>query len=358
MANGNGGGSFETCSSVGATADFGRRPFRAAFMSLFGSYFGDWDVTNNFMRAPLAGNATGDGLGLTCFWAGRPSFFMHHMATGETVGYAMRTSMNSQFSTFSNPVYQPVNFGGGGTHCGLLGDPSLHMHVVEPPRHLVATSANSGVSLAWAASTEPNLLGYHVYRADSPDGPFTRLTTTSAASNSYEDTNGTAGNAYTYMVRVLKLENAPGGTYENLSLGEIATITVHAGASGIPLNPTGLAVVQQSSASALLTWQDNATDETGYRVERKNGAAGAFSGVANLGAGATSHTDSGAFANNEVYYYRVVAVNAAGDSLPSNEASFDACPVFFEFGTTLTKTSKTIGTAEIPVTRFGGVNGG
>ena len=101
----------------------------------------------------------------------------------------------------------------GGTHCGLLGDPSLRMHVVEPPRHLVATSANSGVSLAWAASTEPNLLGYHVYRADSPDGPFTRLTTTPAASNSYEDTNGTAGNAYTYMVRVLKLENAPGGTY-------------------------------------------------------------------------------------------------------------------------------------------------
>ena len=60
MANGNGGGSYETCGSVGATADFGRRPFRAAFVSLFGSYFGDWDVTNNFMRAPLAGNATGD----------------------------------------------------------------------------------------------------------------------------------------------------------------------------------------------------------------------------------------------------------------------------------------------------------
>ena len=138
----------------------------------------------------------------------------------------------------------------------------------------------------------------------------------------------------------------------------MATITVHAGASGIPLNPTGLAVVQQSSASALLTWQDNATDETGYRVERQNGAAGAFSGVANLGAGATSHMDSGAFANNEVLSLPRRGRERGGRFRRLQRGSFDAYAGFFEFGTTLTKTSKTIGTAEHPGDpRLGGLNG-
>lgn len=357
MANGNGGGSYETCGSVGATADFGRRPFKAAFVSLFGSYFGDWDVTNNFMRAPLAGNATGDGLGLTCFWAGRPTFFMHQMATGGTVGDSIRLSLNSQQSTVSNPIYTPINFPGGGTHLGLMGDPSLRMHVVEPPRRLAGTSASGSVSLSWAASTETNLLGYHVYRATTADGPFTRLTTSPLGSPSYADATGTAGSAYTFMVRTLKMETSPGGTYENLSLGEMLTLTVNASATGAPANPSGLAVVQNSGVNATLTWQDNASDETGFRVERKTSPTGTWSTLATVAANATTHTDAGPFTNNEIYYYRVVALNGAGDSPASSEASFEAIPGFFEFGTTLAKVSKTIGTAQIPVKRFGGVNG-
>lgn len=357
MANGNGGGSYETCGSVGNTADFGRRPFKAAFVSLFGSYFGDWDVTNNFMKAPLAGNATGDGLGLTCFWAGRPTFFMHQMATGGPVGDSIRLSLNSQFSSVSNPLYTPINFPGGGTHLGLMGDPSLRMHVVEPPRRLAGTSSSGSVHLSWAASAETNLLGYHVYRAATADGPFTRLTSTPLASPAYADATGTAGNAYTYMVRTLKLETSPGGTYENLSLGEMVTLTVNASATGAPANPSGLAVVQNSSVSASLIWQDNASDETGFRVERKTSPTGTWSTLTTVAANATGHTDPGPFINNEIYYYRVVALNGAGDSPASNEASLEAIPGFFEFDDTVAKVSKAAGTAQIPVKRFGGVNG-
>lgn len=357
MANGCGGGNYETCSSVGATADFGRRPFRAAFVSLFGSYFGDWDVTNNFMRAPLAGNATGDGMGLCCFWAGRPTFWMHHMATGNTLGYSMRVSMNSQWSAFTSPSYSPANFGEGGTHCGLLGDPSLRMHVVEPPRHLFAISASGSVNLAWAASTEPGLIGYHVYRGDSSAGPFTRLTPSALATPAYADATGTAGTSYTYMVRTLKLESSPGGTYQNLSVGEMATISVNSSPTGAPANPSGLAVTQVSGTNAQLAWQDNANDETGFRIERKVSGTGTFATLTTLAANATTYTDPGPFTNNEIYFYRVIATNGAGDSIPSNEASMEAIPGFFEFSDTVAKVAKTIGTAQIAVKRFGGVNG-
>ncbi len=357
MANGNGGGSYETCGSVGATADFGRRPFRAAFVSLFGSYFGDWDVTNNFMRAPLAGNATGDGLGLCAFWAGRPSFFMHHMATGETLGYSMRQSMNSQFTSVSNPVYTPVNFGGGGTHCGLLGDPSLRMHVVEPPRNFTATSAGGQVSLAWNASAETALLGYHVYRAATPAGPFTRITATPLGAPNHVDATGAAGTPYTYMVRTLKLETAPGGTYENLSQGSMVALTVNAGATAAPLNPNALTVTQASAANALLSWVDNATDETAYRVERKVNGTGSFAPLITLAPGSASFTDPGPFTAGSTYFYRVFATSAAGDSARSEEVSFEAVAGFFEFDATTTKASKTAGTAPIMVKRFGGVTG-
>ena len=116
-------------------------------------------------------------------------------------------------------------------------------------------------------------------------------------------------------------------------------------------------MAQSSAASAQLTWADNATDETGYRLERKVNDSGTYSTLATLGAGATGHTDPGPFTNGNVYYYRVIATGPGGDSLASNEGSFDATAGFFEFNETFTKVSKNVGTALIAVKRFGGVNG-
>ena len=356
MANGNGGGTFETCGSVGATLDFGRRPFRAAFLSLFGSYFGDWDSCNNFMRAPLAGNASGDGLALTSFWAGRPAFFMHHMGTGETIGYSIRQSMNSQFATVSDPAYAPINYPGGGTHLALMGDPSLRMHAVEPPRGLTATRSHRGVNLTWRPSAEVPLLGYHVYRAVSATGPFTRLTAPALSSPAFADAAISPESAYTYMVRTLKLESSPGGTYENLSLGSM--ISIMANTSGAPANPTNLSARQHSSENVQLGWTDNADNESGYRVERMDGSAGSFVPVVTLPADANSHIDPGPLAANEIYCYRIIAFNTAGDSASCGIKTIETIPGFFEFNDTTLKVSKDVGIAHIPVKRFGGVHGG
>ena len=206
---GTGGGSFTTCSSVGCSEDFGLKPSRVVFTTLFGSYFGDWDSANNFMRAPLAGNAMGDSLGLTCFWGGRPNRVNHQMGMGETAGYCMWASHNSAFT--GGGGYTPNLY--SGVHCGLAGDPPLRLHAVEPPRNLSASSANSQIALAWTTSTESNLIGYLVYRAATAAGPFTRLTASPQAATTYADATDAAGQSYTYLVRTLKLETSPGGTY-------------------------------------------------------------------------------------------------------------------------------------------------
>lgn len=351
-----GGGSHEYANTLGVSMEFGRKTSRVVFASVFGSYHGDWDADNNLMRSVIAGNADGDSLGLTCFWAGRPHWFPHQPGMGETMGHMARTSMNGGLA--GGGSYVPGGSSYRGVHIGLMGDPALRMHVVEPPRRFTATSSGGLVALAWSASAEPGLVGYHVYRADAPDGAFVRLTTEAATSPAYADATVAAGNAYTYLVRALKLESVPGGSYYNLSIGSRATVTASSGGTGAPRNPTELAAAAPtSSTSAQLGWADNSDDETGFRIERKTNAAGAWGAIATLGANAVSHVDNGPFVHGNVYYYRVVATGASGDSIASNEASFDAVAGFFDFTATKTKASKGAASAILTVNRFGGAVG-
>lgn len=351
--HGCGGGSYESAGSFGTSVDIGHLTSRVVFTSLFGSYHGDWDADNNLMRTMIAGTAKGDSLGLTCFWAGRPNWFPHHPGMGETMGYMTRASMNA--GTTGGGSYVPGGSSFRGVHIGLLGDPALRMHAVEPPRRLAATSANNQVSLSWAASAESGLQGYHVYRAATADGPFTRLSASPIVGTSHVDTTVSAGSTYTYLVRTLKLEAVPGGSYYNLSVGSTVTLTASSGASGIPLNPTELVAGKPlSSTNIPLSWQDNSGNESGFRIERKTNAGGAFASIASVGAGVTSHTDAGPFVNGNVYYYRVIATGAAGDSAASNEASAEAVAGFVEFTVTKTKVNKNGGNASLEVTRVGG----
>lgn len=356
LGYGDGGGSYESASSVGSTTDFGRKPSRVVFTSLFGSYHGDWDADNNFMRSVLAGNASGDSLGLCCFWGGRPAWLMHWTGMGAPLGLATRNTMNATLT--GGGSYSPGLTGiGTSVPQALMGDPTLRLHMVQPPRNFTAVSSNSQVALAWTASTESNLQGYHVYRAADPAGPYTRLTATPLATPGYSDSTATAGQPATYMVRTLKLETVPGGSYYNLSQGSLATLTVNAGATAAPRGPTSLTVTQLSGVNAQLSWTDNASDETGFRVERKTNGSGSYVTVGTPGANATSFSDPGPFTVGNVYYYRVFATGPGGDSLASEEVSFDANAGFFDMSAVRLKVSKTAGTIAIPVNRFGGVTG-
>ncbi|HVJ45561.1 MAG TPA: Calx-beta domain-containing protein, partial [Luteolibacter sp.] len=354
LGHGCGGGSYESASSFGATADLGFKPSRVVFMSLFGSYHGDWDADNNLMRAVLAGNPYGNSLGLTCFWGGRPNWFTHTPGMGETMGHMARLSMNAGVT--GGGTYQPGGSSFRGVHIGLLGDPALRMHAVEPPRNLTGTSISGAVNLSWNASLETSLEGYHVYRADSPEGPFVRLTTAPIPANSFIDSTGIPGTRHTYLVRTLKSETVPGGSYYNLSIGSPVDVTVNGTSDAIPASPGNL-VVNAGSGAALLSWSDNATGETGYRIERKTNATGTFEPLATLPENATSYSDAGPFVHGGVYHYRVIATGAAGDSAPGGIESFEAVAGFLEFTSTRMKVNKSAGTATLNVTRAGGAIG-
>jgi len=348
LGHGGGGGTHESVNNLGTTADFGRNPSRVVFTSMFGSYFGDWDATNSLMRSVLAGNAEGTSLGLTCFWVGRPNYFLHHLGMGETIGYATRVSQNAGLT--GGGSYSPMGYSARGVHVGLMGDPALRLHMVEPPRNLSAVSSGGQATVRWTPSTDTAVQGYYVYRASTGTGPFTLLTPQAQTGTTYTDSTVTPAQNYVYMVRAVKVESVPGGSYRNLSLGSTVKLSVSAGAASAPGSPGDLTV----SSEGVLSWKDNSDEETGFRIERKTTADGNYSTLATLPANATTYTDIGPFSHESVYSYRVIALGSVAESPASNEASFDALAGNFEFTATVAKVSKSAGVAQIAVKRFGG----
>ncbi|MFN3650726.1 MAG: fibronectin type III domain-containing protein [Armatimonadota bacterium] len=86
-----------------------------------------------------------------------------------------------------------------------------------------------------------------------------------------------------------------------------------------PAAPGSLAAATVSSSKISLTWRDNSTTETGFKIERSTDGK-TFSQVKAVGANVTSYLNT-SLAGATTYTYRVRAYNAAGNSTYSNLAS-------------------------------------
>jgi LmbE family N-acetylglucosaminyl deacetylase len=107
-------------------------------------------------------------------------------------------------------------------------------------------------------------------------------------------------------------------TTENIGLAEFE-VYVTQGAPSAPAAPSGLTATATSSSQINLAWVDNATNETGYSIERSTDGT-TFTVVATLGANVTTYANTG-LAAATTYSYRVRAANSAGTSAYSNTAT-------------------------------------
>jgi hypothetical protein len=89
-------------------------------------------------------------------------------------------------------------------------------------------------------------------------------------------------------------------------------------ATTVPTAPTTLTATLGTPTRADLTWADNATNEVGYFVQRRTGAA-AFATIAELVPDVRTYSDL-TVVENQQYDYQVIAFNQAGNSAPSNLA--------------------------------------
>lgn len=235
-AYGTGGGTYKSAGGIGNTSDFATKPVKNIFSILFGSYFGDWDSQDNFMRASLAN----DGNVLTCSWSARPHWYYHHMGLGYPIGYSALSSINNY--TGYLPNYYFINNGTiyttgiKGTHAALLGDPTLTMNdidkVSKPSELTIVQKGYKHIELQWTEPDTELSYNYDIYRAENYYGPYIKLNvgafnkTIDVIGNTYIDDYNTQGKVY-YMVRKRDLKNTNSGSFYNLSRGIIGEIEMN-----------------------------------------------------------------------------------------------------------------------------------
>jgi len=201
-----GAGSYTSAGGIGSTSNLWvSKDIQTVFTMNFGSYFGDWDSQNNFLRSALA-----SGEVLTNAWAGRPVWHLYRMALGKHIGFCAMESLNATNSNYNQ------GFGVHSTHMALMGDPTLRLHALKPVTQLESTFANGDIFLDWEASAEADD-GYFVYRKIN-DGDWEILSEFSSQTN-FVDSCVLSVTDYEYMVKAIRLEKTGSGSYFNTSLG-------------------------------------------------------------------------------------------------------------------------------------------
>jgi hypothetical protein len=266
---------------------------KAVFFMLDGSWMGNWDHTDNYLRSVLATPTM--GLACCCI-AGHPHAYYHRMGLGEPIGDGIRLTMNnstlyrSQSNAFARAIY-----------IELLGDPTLRLEPIAPVSSLNASANGNSVNLNWSPSTD-SVAGYHVYRATSPTGPFTRLTGSLIPGTSFNDSSVTAG-SYTYMVRGVALQTNPSGSYYNPSQGIFVNATV---AQNIA--PPISVSASRIANGIRLTW--NSQPGIAYRVLGKTSFSEVnwtdLSGAIMASSATTSWTDNN-LASVPTRFYRIAS---------------------------------------------------
>ena len=188
----------------------------------------------------------------------------------------------------------------------VSGQAKAELQKPAAPVVKIGSSASSGKPmLTWSAVTGAE--SYNVYRAESADGVYTKINTTTATS--YVNTGAKEGVTYYYKVTAVN------------DIGESDASNVVSGQTKVtPQKPSAPVVRIGHSASSgkpMLKW-NTVTGATSYNIYRAESATGTYTRINTTTA--TSYTNTGA-KEGVTYYYKVTAVNGVGESAYSNVVS-------------------------------------
>jgi len=172
------------------------------------------------------------------------------------------------------------------------------------PTGLSASAGDRQVSLSWNASA--GATSYNVKRGTTSGSYDTTFNVVGATS--YLDTSVANGSTYYYVVSAVNSVGPSGNSTQ-----------VSATPQALPAAPTSLTATPVSRSQINLTWADNSSNETGFKIERSTNNR-TFTQIATVGANATSYSNTG-LSRSTTYYYRVRATNTAGNSGYSNTDS-------------------------------------
>jgi Zn-dependent metalloprotease/outer membrane protein W len=232
------------------------------------------------------------------------------------LGANVTSYVNTALTTGATFHYRVRAYEGTANHSGYSNVATATMlPAPSAPSNLTATASSpSRIDLAWTDNGEYEQ-GFRVER--STDGvSFTQIAVLGTNASSYANTSLTAG--LTYYYRVLAYDGPNNSAYSNVA----------SAATQAPAAPSDLTATPVSSSRINLAWVDNATNETGYKVERSSDGV-TFTQIAQLGVNTTSYANTSLTAGT-TFHYRVRAyegtANLSGYSNVATTTTFPPPP--------------------------------
>ncbi len=171
------------------------------------------------------------------------------------------------------------------------------------PSNLTATPASSSqINLSWTDNST-NETGFIIQQSQN-NIDFTQIAAVSSNVTTYN--NSGLAPSTTYYYRVL----ASNGFF-NSEYSEDSATTDDPPASA-PNDPSNLTATPVSSSQINLSWTDNSSDETGFKIQRSANNID-FVQIDTVLANITTYNNTG-LSPSTPYYYRVYAYNAIDDS--------------------------------------------
>lgn len=156
-------------------------------------------------------------------WGARPSWRLHHMALGHSIGQMQMVTVNNGAQGGRYP--EGMDYVPTGAYpwrapiwVNLLGDPTLTAFPLPAPRNLRAVAQDGRVRLDWQGAAGR----YQLLRA-SPDGAYTLLADITAA---HEFIDETPIDGARYQLRALGKQTVYAGSFHTASQGVFAQVGV------------------------------------------------------------------------------------------------------------------------------------
>ena len=206
-----------------------------------------------------------------------------------------------------------LNLNGGDAYLFKIADgaPFVGVGTIATPPSITTQPANKTVSVGQSATFSVTATGTAPLKYQ---WKFNGANISGATLSSYTKANCQTTDAGSYSVLITN--NVASVTSAN------AILTVNSATP--PAAPSGLTATATSSSQINLSWTDNSSNESGFRVESSTDNVN-FTQFISLSANVTSTTASSLTANT-TYYFRVRAYNASGNSAYSAVASATTLP--------------------------------